>query len=111
MTFQETVYLQSPLDFPASKDWELEILCFGSITPEEKPSWDNPGSPREVSIDGLQVVSAYCMDYDLVGHTELEGHLLDWLDSEVNRAYWYGRIPEGLLEDRVLGNLDNEGEW
>jgi len=94
-TFQERVYVTIPHLW---KEIELTVECYGTLDPPDEMVGYRP-LPE---IDGLEVVEV------TIDGVEFPPHLVDWVDSELNRRYWYGIIPEGYLENLVLETLNND---
>lgn len=84
-TFQETVYHTVSSGF---LDIELEIQVSGTLDTKE------PGYNPIPDILGIEVLSAT----RLADGEQYPPHLLDWIDSEVNRRYWWGELSEALEE-------------
>jgi hypothetical protein len=101
-TFQETVYYE----IRGAKVWELDVLCYGHYNPGESATWDNPGEPPWPDILGLEVTGARREEFDGQSIEIFDASQLDWLSAIVNRRYWFGDIPEGELEGKVLEGME-----
>jgi len=103
-TFCETIILNTEdcQDWlPSSKRWEIEIEVHGSIDPGEPQTWNNPGTPETIQVYGLEVKSATVYDFEGQGFAEIGPRQIEWIDARINRAYWFGIMPEGYLEELV----------
>lgn len=95
-TFAETLYYTIQGSYHA---FELTVDVHGSLDPPD----DTVGYRPLPEIDGLTVTAIM----RLIDGTYFPPHLVDWIDSEFNRAYWYGEIREGELEEAIIELMES----
>lgn len=106
-SFQEILHF---VPTHSAKTWEIDLLVSGVLDAPD----DYAGYRPMPTITGIEVTGMRVAEWDNSTTEITAPHLLDWVESLINRWYWFpsntilNSFFEGQLENLVLDQLEGE---